>query len=56
MILSHNHRNGDPEQSEAARSITVRVSKALSLLDVRLLDHVVIGHESHVSLAERGWI
>jgi DNA repair protein RadC len=55
VILSHNHPSGDCEPSEADRAITVRVSKALSLVDVRLLDHLVIGGDQLVSLAERGW-
>lgn len=34
----------------------MRISKALALIDVRLLDHVVVACRSHVSLAERGWL
>jgi DNA repair protein RadC len=56
MILGHNHPSGDCEPSEADRSITLKVAKALALLDIRLLDHVVVSREGHVSLAERGWI
>jgi DNA repair protein RadC len=56
VILGHNHPSGDCEPSEADRSITVRVSKALALVDIRLLDHLVVSREGHVSLAERGWI
>ena len=56
VILAHNHPSGDPEPSEADRNITTRISKALSLLDIRLLDHVVVAPGGHVSLAERGWI
>jgi DNA repair protein RadC len=56
VILSHNHPSGDAEPSEADRSITIRVSKALSLVDVRLLDHLVVGADEVVSLAERGWL
>jgi DNA repair protein RadC len=57
VVLTHNHPSGDPEPSEADRSITLRISKALGLLDIRLLDHVVIGSgDQHTSLAERGWL
>lgn len=56
VILGHNHPSGDCEPSEADRSITLRVSKALALIDIRLLDHLVVSCAGHVSLAERGWI
>jgi DNA repair protein RadC len=56
LILGHNHPSGDCEPSEADRSITVRVSKALALVDIRLLDHLVVSRQGHVSLAERGWV
>jgi DNA repair protein RadC len=56
VILGHNHPSGDCEPSEADRSITIKVSKALALVDIRLLDHLVVSRFGHVSLAERGWI
>lgn len=56
VILGHNHPSGDCEPSEADRSITLRISKALALVDIRLLDHLVVSRSGHVSLAERGWI
>ncbi|MDX1561562.1 MAG: DNA repair protein RadC [Gammaproteobacteria bacterium] len=56
LILGHNHPSGDCEPSEADRNITIRVAKALALVDIRLLDHVVVSAEGHVSMAERGWI
>jgi DNA repair protein RadC len=56
IILGHNHPSGDSEPSEADRSITTRLSKALALIDIRLLDHLVVSVSGHVSLAERGWI
>jgi DNA repair protein RadC len=56
VILGHNHPSGDCEPSEADRNITLRVLKALALVDIRLLDHLVVSREGHVSLAERGWI
>jgi DNA repair protein RadC len=56
LILAHNHPSGDCEPSAADRSITDRLAKALALVDIRLLDHLVVSSEGHVSLAERGWI
>lgn len=56
VILGHNHPSGDCEPSEADRNITLRISRALALVDIRLLDHLVVSREGHVSLAERGWI
>lgn len=56
VILGHNHPSGDCEPSEADRNITVKIAKALALVDIRLLDHLVVSREGHVSLAERGWI
>jgi len=56
VILGHNHPSGHCEPSEADRTITIKVSKALALVDIRLLDHLVVSREGHVSLAERGWI
>ncbi|MEZ5564316.1 MAG: DNA repair protein RadC [Gammaproteobacteria bacterium] len=54
VILAHNHPSGVPEPSEADRLITRRIRDALDLVDVRLLDHFVIGDGICVSLASRG--
>lgn len=56
LILGHNHPSGDCEPSEADRGITQRLAKALGLVDIRLLDHLVVSRSGHVSLAERGWL
>lgn len=53
VILSHNHPSGNPEPSQADERITKRMVDALALIDVRVLDHVVVGREC-VSFAERG--
>ena len=34
----------------------MKLAKALALVEIRLLDHIVVAYDSHVSLAERGWI
>jgi len=54
VILGHNHPSGVAEPSEADRSITVKLAKALALVEIRLLDHLVVSRGGHVSLAERG--
>ncbi len=56
VILGHNHPSGVAEPSEADRSITVKLAKALALVEIRLLDHLVVSRGGHVSLAERGLI
>ena len=56
VILGHNHPSGVSEPSEADRSITLKLAKALALVEIRLLDHLVVSRGGHVSLAERGWI
>lgn len=56
VILSHNHPSGVAEPSQADRQITDRLCEALSLVDIRVLDHMVIGDTEVVSFAERGWL
>lgn len=56
LILAHNHPSGMAEPSRADRQVTHKVSEACQLLDIRLLDHLVIGHGEYVSFAERGWL
>lgn len=56
IIVAHNHPSGEAEPSQADRHITQRIVSALALVDVRLLDHLVIGGIDIVSFAERGWL
>lgn len=56
IIFAHNHPSGNPEPSGADRAITQRLKDALNLVGTRVLDHIVVGETSEVSLAERGWI
>ncbi|EMY6611188.1 DNA repair protein RadC [Vibrio parahaemolyticus] len=56
LVAVHNHPSGDPEPSQADRRITRRLIDALSLVDIRVLDHIVVGTEGSTSFAERGWI
>jgi DNA repair protein RadC len=56
VILAHNHPSGHTEASDADRHITERLKKALALIDIRTLDHLIIGGREIVSFAERGWL
>ncbi len=56
LILAHNHPSGVAEPSSADRRITERVKQALELVDIRVLDHIIVGDGEMVSLAELGWI
>ena len=53
VIFAHNHPSGESEPSAADKNITKRLTDALALIDVRVLDHIVVGR-SPVSFAERG--
>lgn len=54
VILSHNHPSGVAEPSRADERLTGRLREALGLVDIRVLDHVIIGDGPPVSFAERG--
>jgi len=54
VILSHNHPSGEPEPSQSDIQITQKLQQALNIVDIRILDHIIIGGEDPVSLAERG--
>ncbi len=54
IIVAHNHPSGVAEPSRADEIITQRVKEALALVDIRLLDHIIVGDGASVSLAERG--
>ena len=56
VIMVHNHPSGDPEPSQADRTLTTTLKNALNMVGTRLLDHVVVGYEGCVSLAERGYL
>jgi DNA repair protein RadC len=54
VIVAHNHPSGSAEPSQADIDITRRLKQALNLVEIRLLDHMVIGRGEVVSLAQRG--
>jgi DNA repair protein RadC len=56
VIVGHNHPSGNSDPSAADRAVTGQLKQALALVDVRLLDHFVVGDGAAVSLAARGWV
>jgi DNA repair protein RadC len=56
VILAHNHPSGVAEPSQADQHITRRIVDAMALVDIRVLDHFVIGDGVAVSFAQRGLI
>jgi DNA repair protein RadC len=56
VILAHNHPSGVAEPSAADARLTERLKQALSLIDVRVLDHLIVGDADITSLAERGMV
>ncbi len=54
VILAHNHPSGIAEPSSADRRITERLCSALGLLDIRVLDHIIVGRGMEYSFAEEG--
>ncbi len=56
VILAHNHPSGVAEPSQADELITQRLRESLALVDIRVLDHVIVGDGTCTSLAEKGLI
>lgn len=56
LILAHNHPSGIAEPSESDKRVTQRIADAVNLVDIRLLDHFVVGDGEVVSFAQRGWV
>lgn len=56
VFLCHNHPSGDVQPSEADVQLTKTLKKALALVDVRVLDHIIVGGGKSLSMAERGLI
>ncbi len=56
VILAHNHPSGVAEPSQADERITRRLKAALELVDIRLLDHLIVGDGKATSLASRGLV
>jgi DNA repair protein RadC len=56
VIVAHNHPSGIAEPSRVDELITQRVKEALALVDIRLLDHIIVGDGETISFAERGLV
>ena len=56
VIFGHNHPSGNAEASAADRAVTARLKQALALVEVRVLDHFIIGDGAPTSMAQRGWL
>ena len=56
LIFAHNHPSGVAEPSDADRRLTRKLQDALALVDIRVLDHFVVGDGEVASFAEKGWI
>jgi DNA repair protein RadC len=54
VIFAHNHPSGVAEPSQADQRITDRLKSALLLVDVRVLDHMIVGDREVLSFAEKG--
>ena len=56
VIVAHNHPSGEVEPSAADRAVTARLKQALALVDVRLLDHVIVGGRLTLSMVSKGLV
>ncbi|MDH5824209.1 DNA repair protein RadC [Luteimonas sp. RD2P54] len=56
VILAHNHPSGSTEPSQADRAVTARLKASLALVNIRLLDHFIVGDGAPLSMAARGWV
>ncbi len=54
VVLAHNHPSGTVQPSRADESLTQTLKAALALVDVRVLDHIIVGSGEALSMAERG--
>lgn len=54
MIISHNHPSGNLNPSNADKSITQKIKNAGEIMDIKLLDHIIIGDNSYYSFADNG--
>ena len=56
VIFCHNHPSGITEPSQADRTLTQRLIEALDLIEVRVLDHFIVGDGEPLSMVEYGWM
>jgi len=55
IIVGHNHPSGNPEPSEADHQFTNRIIQAGEIIGIELLDHIIVGENSYISLKEQGY-
>lgn len=55
IIIAHNHPSGDPTPSDQDVTLTERLREGGKILGIAILDHVIIGTDGFISMAERGW-
>lgn len=56
VIVAHNHPSGHAEPSSTDRQLTIHLREVLELVDIRLLDHLVVGGMDIIPFTERGWL
>ncbi|MFK3718062.1 DNA repair protein RadC [Pseudomonas fulva] len=56
LILCHNHPSGNSEPSKEDVHLTLSLKRGLALVDVRVLDHIIIGDGEPLSMVEHGWV
>jgi len=56
LILAHNHPSGNPHPSQADRVLTKRLKESLEYVEVRVLDHFIVGEGEPLSMVEYGWL
>jgi DNA repair protein RadC len=56
IIVIHNHPSGEADPSDDDHALTKRLQKAGEVLGVSVLDHIILGDDSYVSFADRGWM
>ncbi|QKZ07414.1 RadC family protein [Pseudomonas eucalypticola] len=56
LILAHNHPSGNPQPSQADRVLTQRLKESLEYVEVRVLDHFIVGEGEPLSMVEYGWL
>lgn len=56
IILCHNHPSGNIKPSEADKNITSKIVAAASFIDVKIIDHIIIGNNSYLSFADEGFL
>ena len=56
VILAHNHPSGSVQPSRADQALTQSLKTTLALIDVRVLDHIIVGSHQALSMAEKGMV